>query len=166
MVEQAFKITRGSKLYNEYFETHAEKQKMHNLARVFFEKHDMLDEGLGYCLRKDLVMQLTSEQQAKYAGQLKKLVDADGMRYFKKSSALYKEWQEMVVSKVDLKVIDQMYFWYWPYIGQGQYALWHDKEELYGYLSDYHKDAIELPECFERIKLSAYYAVREQKNDG
>ena len=48
MVEQAFKVTKGSKLYTEYFETLAEKQKMHELAKVFFKKHDLLNKGLGY----------------------------------------------------------------------------------------------------------------------
>jgi hypothetical protein len=166
MVEQAFRITNGSKLYNEYFETQAEKQKMHDLARVFFEKHDLLDDGLGYCLREDLVMQLTAEQQDRYANQLKKLVDRNEMYYFKKSSPMYKEWVATVASKVDMKVIDQLCFWYWPYIGQGQYALWHHDDELYGYLSDYHKDALELPEYFECIKMSEYYAVKELRNEG
>ena len=90
MVEQAFKVVKGSKLYNEYFETQAEKQKMHDLARVFFKKYDLLDDGLSYCLREDLVMQLTKEQQKKYAAQLKKLVDKNEMYYFKKSSAMYR----------------------------------------------------------------------------
>lgn len=165
MVEQAFRVIKGSKLYNEYFETHAEKQKMHDLARLFFKKHDLLDDGLSYCLREDLVMQLTPEQQKKYNTQLKKLVDKNEMYYFKKSSPMYKEWQATVVSGVDLKVLDQMYFWYWPYISKGQYALWHYKEELYGYLYDECKEKLTLPEYMEPIKMSEYYAVREVKND-
>ena len=165
MVEQAFKVVKGSKLYNEYFETQAEKQKMHDLARVFFKKHDLLNDGLGYCLREDLVMQLTTGQQKKYAAQLKKLVDKNEMHYFKKSSAMYKEWQATVVSAVDMKIIDQMYFWYWPYIGQGQYALWHHKDMLYGFLSDYNKEKLELPGYMEPIKMSEYYAALEAKNE-
>lgn len=165
MVEQAFRVAKNSKLYNEYFETQAEQQKMHDLARVFFEKHDLLNDGLGYRMTEALIMQLTDEQKEKYASQLKKLVDVDDMRYFKKSSPMYKEWQETVVSKVDLKVIDQMYFWYWPYIGQGSYALWQDGDELYGYLSDNHKDKLELSDYMEPIKMSEYYAVKESKND-
>lgn len=165
MVEQAFKVTKGSKLYNEYFETQAEKQKMHDAARAFFEKHDLLDDGLSYCLREDLVMQLTPEQQKKYTNQLKKLVDKNEMYYFKKSSPMYKEWVATVASKVNLKVIDQTYFWYWPYIGHGKYALWHHNDELFGYLSDQHKDKLDLPEYFEPIKMSTYYAMMELKND-
>ena len=163
MVEQAFKVAKGSKLYNEYFETQAEKQKMHDLARVFFKKYDLLDDGLSYCLREDLVMQLTKEQQKKYAAQLKKLVDKNEMYYFKKSSAMYKEWQADVVSAVDMKIIDQLYFWYWPYINKGQYALWHYNDELYGYLYDEHKEKLNLSDYMEPIKMSEYYAIREAK---
>lgn len=162
MVEQAFRVTKGSKLYNEYFETHAEKQKMHNLARVFFEKHDLLNEGLSYCLREGLVMQLTNEQREKYASQLKKQTDVNNMCYFKKASPMYKEWAASVVSSVDMKIIDQMYFWHWPYINQGQYTLWHHDEELYGFLSDYHKEKLELPDYMEPLKMSEYYAIKEQ----
>lgn len=165
MVEQAFKVANDSKLYKEYFETQAEKQKMHDFARVFFKKHDLLDDGLSYCLREDLVMQLTKEQQKKYVTQLKKLVDKNEMYYFKKSSSMYKEWQATVVSHVDMKIMNQLYFWHWPYIGQGQYALWHHKDELYGYLYDVHKDTLDLPDYMERIKMSEYYAVREAKNE-
>ena len=165
MVEQAFKVAKDSKLYNEYFEAHAEKQKMHKLARVFFEKHDLLNDSLGYRMTEALIMQLTPEQKEKYATQLKKLVDSNEMYYFKKASPMYKEWYETVSSKVDMNVIDQLWCWYWPYIGQGQYALWHHEDELYGYLSDKYKEKLELPEYFEQIKMSEYYRVMELKSN-
>ena len=163
MIERAFKVASESKLYKDYFEAQAEKQKLHDIARVFFEKHDLLNDHLGYYMREDLAMQLTDEQQEKYKAQLKKYTDSNGMFYFKKSSAMYKEWQETVTSKVDFSVINKVSFWYWPYIGQGQYSLWHHNDELYGYLSDYNKDILELPEYFELLKMSEYYAVKEAR---
>lgn len=165
MVEQAFKVFKGSKLYTEYFEAQAEKQKMHDLARVFFEKHDLLNEGLGYRMTESLIMQLTPEQREKYAPQLKKLVDSNEMCYFKKASPMYKEWYETVSSKVDMNIIDQLWCWYWPYINKGRYALWHQNDELYGYLSDEHKDKIELSDYMEPIKMSEYYSILECRND-
>ena len=54
-----------AELYNEYFEAWAEKQKMHDLARVFFEKHDLLNDGLSYCMIESLAIQLTPEQEEK-----------------------------------------------------------------------------------------------------
>jgi hypothetical protein len=166
MVEQAFTIKKGSKLYKEYFEAQSEKQKMHDLARVFFEKHDLLNDGLGYRMIEGLAMQLTTEQKEKYKTQLKKLEDTNGMCYFKKSSPMYKEWHETVTSKVDFNVIDQLWCWYWPYINKGRYALWHRNDELYGYLSDEHKEKLELSEYMEPIKMSEYYAIQEARQDG
>ena len=165
MVEQAFRVAKGSKLYEEYFEAQAEKQKMHDLARVFFEKHDLLNDGLGYRMIEALAMQLTEEQKEKYKTQLKKLEDTNGMCYFKRSSPMYKEWYETVSSKVDMNIIDQLWCWYWPYIGQGSYALWHSGDVLYGYLSDKHKDKIELPDYMEPIKMSEYYKAQEDRHE-
>jgi hypothetical protein len=165
MVEQAFKVMPGSKLYNEYFEAHAEKQKMHDLARVFFEKHDLLNDHLGYRMIENLALQLTQEQIEKYRSQLKVTEDTNGMRYFKKASPMCKEWRETVSSKVDFNIMDRLWCWYWPYINKGRYALWHQGVELYGYLSDEHKDKIELSEYMEPIKMSEYYAIQEERHE-
>ena len=166
MTEQAFRVAKGSKLYNEYFETLAEKQKMHDLARVFFEKHDLLNDGLGYRMIESLAMQLTPEQKEKYKAQLKKQEDPNGMCYFKKASPMYKEWLNTVASQVDFDIIDQLWCWYWPYINKGTYALWHHNDELYGYLSDEHKEKIELSDYMTPIKMSEYYMVQEAKHEG
>ena len=166
MTEQAFRVAKGSKLYNKYFETLAEKQKMHDLARVFFEKHDLINYGLGYRMIESLAMQLTPEQKEKYKAQLKKQEDPNSMCYFKKASPMYKEWLDTVASQVDFDIIDQLWCWYWPYINKGTYALWHHNDELYGYLSDEHKEKIELSDYMTPIKMSEYYRVQEAKNEG
>lgn len=166
MVEQAFIVDKDSKLYGEYFASYAEKQRMHDLARAFFEKHDLLNDGLGYRMTEALIMQLTPEQREKYATQLKKLIDKDEMCYFKKASPMYQEWLRDVASKVDFNIIEQLWCWYWPYIGQGSYALWHSGDTLYGYLSDKHKEKIDLADYMKPIKMSEYYAVKESIHDG
>ena len=166
MVEQAFIVDKDSYLYEWYFDAHAEKQKMHDLARVFFKKHDLLNDGLGYRTIENLALQLTPEQVEKYKTQLKATVDENGIRYFKKASPMYKEWQETVASKVDFDIMDKLWCWYFPYIGQGSYALWHHGDMLYGYLSDKHKDNIKLADFMKPIKMSEYYAVKEAIYDG
>ena len=161
MTKQAFIVEKDSKLYKEYFESFAEKQKMHDLARVFFEKHDLLNDHLGYRMIANLAMQLTPEQEEKYKTQLKVLEDENGMRYFKKASPMCKEWRDTVSSKVNLDIMDQLWCWYWPYISQGSYALWHSGDTLYGYLSDKHKEKIELADYMTPIKMSEYYLAKE-----
>jgi hypothetical protein len=166
MVEQAFIVDKDSKLYTEYFEAYAEKQKMHDLARVFFEKHSLLNDHLGYRMIENLALQLTPEQEEKYKAQLKVAEDANGMRYFKKASPMCKEWRETVSSKVDFNIMDKLWCWYWPYIGQGSYALWNSGDALYGYLSDKYKDKIELSDYMKPIKMSEYYFAKESLTDG
>ena len=85
------------------------------------------------------------------------------MRYFKKSSPMCKEWRDTVSSKVDLNIMDQLWCWYWPYIGQGSYALWHSGDNLYGYLSDKYKEQIDLADYMKPIKMSEYYRAQEEK---
>ena len=166
MVEQAFIVEKDSRLYKEYFEAYAEKQKMHDLARVFFDKHALLNDDLGYRMIEPLAMQLTPEQKEKYKAQLKKQEDPNGMCYFKKASPMYREWYETVSSKVDMNIIDQLWCWYWPYINKGSYALWHQDEVLYGYLSDDHKEKIELSGYMVPIKMSEYYLAKEARHEG
>ena len=165
MVEQAFRVAKGSQFYNDYFEAYAEKQKMHDLAREFFGRHGLCDDHLGYRMTSMLAMQLTPEQEERFSSQLKVTKDTQGMRYFKKTSPMNKEWRETVCDKVDFSIMDKQWCWYWHYINKGRYALWHQGDEVYGYLSDEHRDKIELPEYMIPIKMSEYYAVQEERHE-
>lgn len=164
MVEVAFEVVYESALYNRYFQAMAEKQKFHEAARSFFEKHGLVD-NLGYYQEEYLALQLTDEQREKFADQLKKLVDNNNVSYFKKNSVMYKEWTADVVSKVDMKIINQMQWWYFPYIGTGHYSLWDHQGQLYGYLQDNNKDSIQLTDEMIRIPLSEYHRVKEEKTN-
>ena len=165
MVEVAFQVVYESSLYNKYFQAMAEKQKFHEAARQFFKKHGLLD-NIGYYQEEYLALQLTDEQREKFADQLKKLVDTNNVSYFKRNSAMYKEWTADVVSKVDMKVLRQMEWWYFPYIGNGRYSLWDHKGVIYGYLEDEDKSAIQLTDDMIQISMSEYYKVKEEKTEG
>lgn len=167
MVEKAFKVSNDSLLYNIYFLAQEEKNKFHQLARAFFEKHELADDGVntGYYMTENLCMQLSEEDRERFTPQLKKLVDKNGMCYFKKTSKMNKAWKADVVSKCDMNRLDGTWFWYFPYIGKGSYALWNDGETLYGYLSDENKDDIELPDWMIPIKMSEYYRAREERSE-
>jgi hypothetical protein len=163
MIEQAFRVSPTSTLYQQYFLADAQKIRFHALARTFFAKHGFPLEGpyTGYYMNENLCMQLSPEEREKYATQLKKLVDANEICYFKKNSKLNKAWQEEVVALCDLKQLDATWCWYFPYINKGKYSLWHADRELYGYLMDEHKTTLDLPDWMERIKMSEYYAIQE-----
>jgi hypothetical protein len=76
-----------------------------------------------------------------------------------------KAWNSEVVSHCDMKRLDGTWCWYFPYIGQGSYALWHDGKNLYGYLKDNNRTDIELAEWMEPLKMSEYYAIQEAMSE-
>ena len=163
MVEQAFKVAPTAPLYQIYFLGEAEKNQFHALARAFFAKHGFSTEGpyTGYYMTETLCMQLSPEDRDKYATQLRKLVDKNEICYFKKNAKLNKAWQEEVVALCDMKKLDGTWFWYFPYIGKGKYALWNDGNTLYGYLMDEDKETLSLADWMIPMKMSEYYAVQE-----
>ena len=83
MKEIAFVVKPNSEFYNKYFKAKEEKQHFHELARKFFEKNDLLDSGEYYQTRF-LGLKLNTEQKKRFAEQLKKYDDENGMSIFKK----------------------------------------------------------------------------------
>lgn len=160
MKEIAFKVNSDSEFYNKYFKAKEEKQHFHDLARVFFEKYDLLDSG-EYYQAKFLGLKLNAEQKQKFAGQLKMHDDENGISIFKKKSSMQKSWNEDVTSKVDFDIIDEMKFWYLPFINHGSYNLWDYNGVIYGYLKDSYKEEVLLDEYMTEIKMSEYYSMIE-----
>lgn len=164
MKEIAFVIKSNSEFYNKYFKAKEEKQHFHDLAKAFFEKYDLIDSG-AYYQTEFLGLTLNAEQKKRFADQLKKYDDENGMSIFKKKSAMQKDWNETVTSKVDFKTIDVIHFWYFDFINQGKYNLWDDGHgTIYGYLQDNDKEEIQLADYMTEIEMSEYYSIIESLN--
>ena len=134
-MEIAFKVDRSSDFYKKYFEVKSEQQKFHDLARLFFTEHNIASGG-GYYQCESLYCELNGEERKKFANQITKYADKNGLTRFRKNSALQKAWAENVVSKIDMKMIDSIKFWWLSYVHCGSYALWDRNGEIYGYLSE------------------------------
>lgn len=160
MGEVAFRVKPGSDLYNEYFTEQAERQKLHKFAREFFKKHGFCGKG-GYYQRETLSMELTPEEHEKYASQLKKHPDSNGLYTFKKNSAMQQAWKNEVCANVNFNKMFLTAFWYSNIISAGSYALWARGNELYGLLESKYGEIEKLPDYMERIPLSQYYAIRD-----
>lgn len=163
MKEIAFVVKPDSEFYNKYFKAKEEKQHFHELARKFFEKNDLLDSG-EYYQTGFLGLKLNAEQKKRFAEQLKKYDDENGMSIFKKKSPMQREWNENVTSKVDFEIIDAIKFWYFSFINRGSYNLWDYNGSIYGYLKDNYKEEIQLADYMTEIKMSEYYSVIESFN--
>ena len=160
MKEIAFTVNKDSQFYKNYFLAKEERQKFHELAKEFFKKHNLF-EPKKYYQTEFLGLELTAEQKALYADQIKKNDDENGMTRFKKRSSMQKSWEEDVVSKVDFDVIEKPKFWWFEFIMRGSYSLWDHDGVIYGYLEDSHKDEIKLADYMTEIKMSEYYMAIE-----
>ena len=160
MKEIAFTVKQDSQFYKNYFSAKEERQKFHELAKAFFKKHNLF-EPKRYYQTEFLGLELSAEQKALYADQIKKNDDENGMSRFKKRSAMQKSWEEDVVSKVDFDVIEKPKFWWFEFIMRGSYSLWDHDGIIYGYLKDNHKEEIKLADYMTEIKMSEYYMAIE-----
>lgn len=162
MVELAFKVAPGTEFYNQFFRTRAEKQKFHDLARAFFKKHDLMDGPCAYYQCRLLAIEMNDAQKLRFSSQIRKDADKNNVTFFKKKSAMQKDWEADVITKVNMDLLDQQGLWYWPYIGSGEYALWSDGNEIYGLLKDRNQREIRPAEWMLPIKMSEYYAAVER----
>lgn len=160
MKEVAFTVKPGGEFYNKYFKVKKERQRFRDLARVFFKKYDLVDVNV-YYQAEVLGLKLNAEQKNKFAKQLKRYDDKNGVSIFKKRSPMQKAWNEEVTSNIDFKIIDEIRFWYFSLINCGSYNLWDYNGNIYGYLEDRYKNEIELPDYMTEIKMSDYYSALE-----
>lgn len=159
MKEVAFTVKFISEFYNKYFKAKEERRRFHNLAKVFFKKYDLIDAE--YYQAEVLGLKLNAEQKNKFAKQLKRHDDKNGISIFKKRSPMQKAWNKEVTSNIDFKIIDEIRFWYFSLINCGSYNLWDYNGNIYGYLEDRYKNEIELPDYMTEIKMSDYYSTLE-----
>ena len=106
---------------------------------------------------------MDEEERKKLASQITKYADQNGLTRFRKNSALQKAWTEEVVSKIDMKIIDSIKFWWLCYVHFGSYSLWDRNGEIYGYLSEKNDKNIQTADWMIQIKMSEYYSVIEQE---
>lgn len=158
MNEVAFRVKKGSDLYNKYFAAKAEKNKFVDLAHEFFASRMIADSSL-YRLSPDLCLELTPAQRDLFGPQLKKYQDSDGLYCFKKNSIMQRAWDDEVISHVNMVAIYDAAVWYWPYISRGSQTMWDRDGELYGYLSNADRP---LSEDMEPMKLSEYHRIIEE----
>ena len=166
MVELAFTVVKGTDFYNQFFRAHREKQTFHDLARAFFEKHDLMDGACNYYQCKLLALEMDDAQKARFASQIRKNSDRNNVTFFKRNSQMQKAWENDVVAKVNMELLDRQGLWYWPFIGSGEYALWCDGDEIYGFLKERNQTEIQAADWMLPLKMSEYYAAIERLETG
>lgn len=164
MIEQAFRVKLGTDFHSEYFAAREEKVKFAKLAHVFFLKNGFADGGSFYILDR-MYTTLTEQEKEKFSGQYVSSPDKSGLYAFKKRSKLQKQWEVEVVAPVNMELIQNIKFWWLPYVSHGSYALWDFNGTIYGHLMDRKADEIHLADYMEPIKLSEYYLTIEKMEE-
>ena len=162
MVEITFKVAKGTDFYNQFFQTKSEKQKFHEFAREFFERHDLMDGPCQYYQCRALGIEMNEAQKLRFQSQIRRDRDKNTITFFTKISPMQAAWTHEVIEKVDMTLLDRQSMWYWPYIGCGEYALWSAGDEIYGLLKDRNQTEIQAAEWMIPIKRSEYYAAMEE----
>lgn len=133
MFEVAFRVNPNGKLYEQYFVSHAEKQKFAALSQKFCLKH--FGEPRECVVTKQLELTLSDFEREKYQDQL--FATTIGKRSkFLIQSELQQKWVAEVISHVDFKRIHAIDNWPtllgFPF-SAGKKTLWHTAEgKLYG----------------------------------
>ena len=164
MIEQAFRVKPGTDFHSEYFAAKEEKVKFAKLAHDFFQKNGFADGGSFYILDR-MYTTLTEQEKEKFSGQYVSSPDKNGLYAFKKRSKLQKRWEVEVVAPVNMELIQNIKFWWLPYVSHGSYALWDFNGTIYGHLMDRKADEIHLADYMEPIKLSEYYLTIEKMEE-
>lgn len=156
-MEKAFKVKKDSRLYNNYFTSKFEKEKFRQFADSFFD-------SIGYNGRYTLTRRLMVDKSKLFSNELCKTQTIEGLYRFKINSPIQKQWEKEVVDKVDMKACSCNDFWYFDCLMRGKYNLWDYNDEVYGYLESDYK--LKLTESMEEIKMSEYYKIIEEMEEG
>jgi len=162
MTEKVFQLKKDSDLYNQYMGSKQENKKYAILLKDFLLQYDIkLDETMMFFTSENLSIKLSSENEEKYETSIKKCDNQYGISKFKINSKINKHFKKEVSSKIDFKKIENYRFWWMDYISKGKYRLWHNNENVYGYLSSEYSNDIKLSNDMRELKMSEYYKIIE-----
>lgn len=169
-MQYAFEFIKDSRMYNAFFAQMNEKERIRkNLVVPFINTY--LPEAFqnrSYFIEERLGIQLTPDEQKRFASQLKKTpVYHNGETYFlfKLNSEMNKRWVNEVYNKIDHKAIEGFFCWHLEFnmFGGGHTELLIDGDRLYGIISPNNEyEQIQFPDWARQIKVSEYYAISER----
>ena len=157
MNEFAFRLKKGSKMYEDYMKQYDERNKFNDFAKNFFKKYEFTQSR--YIIGERLRVELDENEVSKYSTQLLKDTVQDCYQ-FKKNSKMQKLWDAEVVNNCDMQLIWSNGLWYWPFMQRGKYAMWHYNGNVYGCLTS--ESEIKTCDDMEPLKMSEYYQVIEE----
>ena len=164
MEERFFKVKKEHYIYKNYFEW-LEFGK--NISKVFEElKKKVGLETNNFSPSERLFIIPTEKDLLKFDKDLSKKEYPSGLRSFKKTSTVQKEWEKLLKEN-NIKILHKPNIvWDFNYgVGRFRTKLFHYKDDLYCSIETEHLSK-EVPEGYEEIKGSTFYKIIEQIKEG
>ncbi|HEX3038187.1 MAG TPA: hypothetical protein VHO94_04240 [Oscillospiraceae bacterium] len=160
MSEKFYIVTDKSKLHKEYFEYRENFKAVTEVAQEFFKEHG-IDPNTSYCpCTCALYLIPSKEDKEKFASQLSKNCDNQGLYKVKETSKLGRAWVD-TLSKNHLSVLRKPLpqFYFRTLTGRGDYRLFDIDGTLYcSYQND---NDFPNPDGFTEIKASEFFKIIE-----
>lgn len=158
-MEIYFRVKRDNPIYKKYFEWW---NNLDNVKRKWeqFRKLEGI-EATQFVPRQELYIVPTEVDLINFGRFLCKDIFPGGLRKFKKTSSVQKDWERFCNNNV--KFIDKpILFYNFPIMGKSRTRLFHYNDDVYGSISsDYIEDDFKIPDGYEQIKASEFYKIIE-----
>lgn len=161
-MERFFKVLKSNSIYNEYFKWWDNRKKQKEQWGIFREKHGIETDYFSPCY--DLYIIPTNNDLKKFENDFYKKEYPSGLKKFKKSSTIQKDWQKLC--ETNIKIIHKPSIIFdFCLVGKMTTRLFHYNDELYcsiNYNSDLNINDTFVPSGYEEIKGSEFYKIIEQ----
>ena len=160
-MEKFYTVNEGSSLYEDYWAWRNSIEPNKKIVNDFFSEFGV--EASLYCPGPSRIgIVPTENDKVKFAKQLCSKETNEGLRFFKKTSAIGKEW---VKRALNLKNVSKPSpAWYNNYMGRSSTRLFDYNGVLY---CSFSADQIEMPsDTFTEIKGSEFYRILEEIENG
>lgn len=158
-MEKYFKVRKENHIYNDYFKWW---NNLDNVKRRWeqFRKLEGI-ESTQFVPKQELYIIPTEVDLINFGRFLYKDVFPGGLRKFKKTSSVQKDWERFC--KNNLELIDKPRLFYdFPTTGKTRTRLFHYKDEVYCSIeNEFIDENYIVPEGYEEIKPSEFYKIVE-----
>lgn len=159
-MEKFYRIKEGSSLWNQYFDWIQNVRENNELVKQFCQEHN-IESCEYYCDKNVFSIVPTENDKANFGNQFTSKESNDGLRFFKKNSAIGRAWIEQAKN---MKFLYKPHpGWLNKYMGRSSSRLFDYQGTLYCSLS---ADQIGVPDdVFIEIKGSKFYQVIEEMEE-
>lgn len=158
-MEKFYRIKKGSPLYSQYFEYIENTKQVNEVVKEFMVEHN-IETHQYYASTDVLYIVPTAADLDKFDKVLSKNV-GNGLRPFKKTSKINKDWVELLKSK-NLRVLGKPFLgFYFKVAGKFSTRLFNIEEEVYASMSAGYDFPNPENEGFVEVKASEFYKIIE-----